>query len=49
MIQMMILILIYAKKGKISSKGESHKFNLIEGFKIDILENEIEKLEFDTY
>ena len=41
--------LIYSKKGEIISDKDNHIFNLIEGFKIDILENEIEKLEFNSY
>ena len=41
--------IIYSKKGQILSNNEEHSFNLIDGFKIDILDNEIEKLEFNTY
>ena len=41
--------IIFAKKGLIISELNNHKFNLIDGFKIDILENEIEKLQFNSY
>ena len=41
--------IIYSKKGQIISSNEEHIFNLINGFKIDIYDNEIEKLEFNKY
>ena len=41
--------IIYSKKGVITSNKNEHIFNLIEGFKINIFEKEIEKLEFNSY
>ena len=41
--------LIFAKNGLIKYSNEKYIFNLIDGFRIKILENEIEKLEFENY
>ena len=41
--------IIFSKKGQIISNNKNHIFNLIDGFKIDILDREIEKLEFNSY
>jgi len=42
--------LIYAKKADIEQNNDKFKFNLLNGFKITIIDkNKIEKLEFDNY
>ncbi len=40
---------IFAKDGIIKYANDKYIFNLINGFKIKILDNEIEKLEFENY
>ena len=41
--------IIYAKKGSIESNQNEFLFTLIEGYKLSIYENKIEKLEFEKY
>ena len=41
--------LIYAKSGKIIKENNKYIFNLIDGYKLNILSDQIEKLEFKNY
>lgn len=41
--------IIYAKNGNILNKEKKIIFNLIDGYKLNILEEDIEKLEFQNY
>ena len=41
--------IIYAKKGKIIKKNGEFIFNLFNGYRLNLLEKKIEKLEFETY
>ena len=41
--------IIFANKGEIKKENEKIIFNLIDGFKLSILENSNEKLEFENY
>ena len=41
--------IVYADKGKITTTNNNFVFDLINGFKINILKNEVEKLEFENY
>ena len=41
--------IIYSKKGDIEEFNDFYIFNLIDGYKLKILENKIEKLEFKNY
>ena len=42
-------VIIYSKKGEINQTTKMLSFKLIDGFKIEIKENNIENLKFDTY
>ena len=41
--------IVFAKEAKIKEKNQKLIFNLINGFKLSFVDNEIEKLEFDNY